>query len=555
MSRSGSVALCAVIFACIPCPLYAVGSIRTVALSGQLAPGGNGATFSSFNSSSIALLSDGRGAFSAKLSVGAAGVTATSDSGIWAEKDGVLNLVVREGESAPGTPGGAVFGELSIGRWNSSGDLAFEAPLQTGTGGVTSSNDTGIWANVGNGLQLIAREGSPAPGTPSGVVFGDSFLGPSLNADGELALTANLKTGVGPATTANNEGIWVMRGGQPLSLLVREGQQTSANSGLVTIGGSNLDLTNLSYPEIDTLGRVSFNGHVIEGGTGFWSERTGSLELTYRSGMQAPNAVPGVKFFSFGGFPYTNANGHYSDQHTLTGGDVSDVFDNGRGIYNDASGDLKEIARGGQPAPGTAAGTLFGFLSPPSFNDLGQSSFFGNLRNSANNLPTTSNEGIWSDASGTLKLLVREGDAPPGVGSGVVVGPIDQYAYRPTLNNAGQSAFPLKLIQGVGGVTAANDTGYWAQDVTGALRLVVREGDQLTVSPGDVRTIASFGLNGDARSFRFDDLGNLMFRANFTDGSQGLFISSVPVPEPASLAILVSAAAAIASRRLRRAQG
>lgn len=538
MSRLVCVALCAVLFACTPSTLHAAGSVRTVALSGQLAPGGGGATFSNFNSS-IELLGAGRGAFSAKLSIGPGGVTTTSDSGIWSEKGGALNLVVREGEAAPGTSAGVLFGELSVGRWNSSGALAFESALQAGTGGVTSSNDTGIWANVGNGLQLIAREGSPAPGTPSGVVFGDSFLGPNLNADGELALTANLKTGVGPVTTADNEGIWVMRGGQPLSLLVREGQQTTANPVPVTIGGSNLDLTNLSYPEIDLLGRVSFNGHFIEGGTGFWSERTGNLELTYRSGMQAPDAVPGVKFFSFGGFPYTNANGRYSDQHTLTGGDVSGVFENGRGIYNDATGELKEIARGGQPAPGTAAGTLFGFLSPPSFNDLGQSSFFGILRNAASSIPTTANEGFWSDASGTLKLIVREGDAAPGIDSGAVVGPIDLHAYRPTLNNVGQSAFPLKLLQGVGGVTVDNDTGYWAQDVTGALRLIIREGDQLTVAPGDIRTIASFGLNGDARSFRFDDLGNLMFRANFTDGSQGLFIANVPVPEPASWAILL----------------
>lgn len=558
MSHFGSIALCAISVACISTSLHATDQFRTVALSGQFAPGGGGATFSSFNSS-IELLADGQAAFSAKLSIGPGGVTTNSDSGIWSEKSGALNLVVREGDAAPGASAGAVFGELSVGRWNSSGSLAFETALQIGTGGVTSSNDAGIWADVGSGLQLIAREGSPAPGTPSGVVFADSFLGPELNESGVLAFTGSLKTGSGGVSIDSNEGIWLMRGG-PLSLLVREGQQSPGGPAGAVLGGSNLDLTNLSYPEVDTAGYVSFNGHMVVGtggvtgstDTGFWSERSGNLELTYREGMQAPGAVSGVKFFSFGGFPYTNANGRYSDQHTLTGGDVTGIFDNGRGIYNDASGELKEIARGGQPAPGTAAGTLFGFLSPPSFNDAGQSSFFGNLRNAANSIPVTANEGIWSDANGALELIVREGDVAPGIDSGAVVGPIDLHAYRPTLNNAGQSAFPLKLLQGVGGVTAGTDTGYWAQDMTGTLRLIVREGDLLTVAPGDVRTIASFGLNGDARGFRFDDLGNLMFRANFTDGSQGLFIATAPVPEPNSCAILLLTVVVPRAARWRR---
>ena len=107
----------------------------------------------------------------------------------------------------------------------------------------------------------------------------------------------------------------------------------------------------------------------------------------------------------------------------------------------------------------------------------------------------------------------------------------------------------MNLVLGIGGVTAANDEGYWAQDLSGNLRLLVREGDTITVAPGDLRTIATFGLSGDARGFQFDDLGNLMFRANFTDGSQGVFV--VSVPEPTSL--VLSLATCIVACRRRRA--
>jgi hypothetical protein len=505
--------------------------------------------YASFGFDSLRLLAGGRTAFGAKLAIGPGGVTADNDSGLWSERDGALNLALREGSPAPGAPAGAVFGETIRGNWNPSGKLALQTGLRTGAGGVTTNNDIGVWSDVGGSLQMVAREGEAAPGTNAGVVWGEDFLGPELNSSGDLAVRGSLKTGSGGVTVDNNEGIWVQRGGS-LTLLTREGQQAPGGPAGAVFGGSNLDLINLSYPEIDAAGYVSFNGHMREAGvggstsTGFWSERSGSVQLLYRSGMQAPGAAPGVKFLSFGGFPYTNANGSYSVQHILTGGDVTDTFVNGIGVYNDAVGQLTEIARSGQQAPGADSGTLFSFLAPPAFSDEGKSSFYATLRNATKDLPEAVNEGIWSDASGALTKVLQKGDIAPGTGA-AVFGAVG----RPVINNAGQTAVPMNLVLGIGGVTAANDEGYWAQDLSGNLRLLVREGDTITVAPGDLRTIATFGLSGDARGFQFDDLGNLMFRANFTDGSQGVFV--VSVPEPTSL--VLSLATCIVACRRRRA--
>jgi hypothetical protein len=557
MTRSSFVALSVALCLHFTGPAQADVAVRTIALSGDPVPGVSGATFSSFASAGFQFIDGGRAAFVAKLSVGPGGVTSSSDSGLWSEKGGPLNLVVREGMQAPGVPAGAVFGEVSQGNWNSSGSLGLNTKLLAGAGGVTANNDSGVWSDAGGSLQLVAREGDAAPGTSAGVVFGDAFKGPVLNESGSLVFTGSLKTGTGAVTVDNNEGIWVMRGA-PLALVVREGQQAPGGPVGAIMGQSDIDLNTFSYPAIDAAGHVAFTGYMVIGPagvtindrTGFWTERSGPLQLTYRAGMQAPGAAPGVKIFSYAGFPYTNSSGRLSGQQILTGGDVTDIFTNGIGVYNDANGPLVEIARGGQQAPGVEAGTVFSFLSPPSFNDSGKSSFFANLRNAANNLPATINEGIWSDATGTLKLVVREGDAATGVGAGAVIGPIDSSAYRPILNDAGQTAIALNLLQGVGGVTAANDKGYWAQDLSGNFHLLVREGDQLTVAPGVVRTIATFGLNGDARGFQFDNLGNLMFLANFTDGSQGLFVVNASVPEPSAMVGLL-ALCSIASCSLR----
>jgi hypothetical protein len=80
-------------------------TIRTVALSGQQAPGApDGVTFGpDFNSIAFGipvLNDDGQTAFVANLSGN--GVDFANDQGIWSEGSGNLALVAREGEQAPG---------------------------------------------------------------------------------------------------------------------------------------------------------------------------------------------------------------------------------------------------------------------------------------------------------------------------------------------------------------------------------------------------------------------------------------------------------------------
>jgi hypothetical protein len=136
MRRSSLIALCIALGLHISGTSNAASSLRTVALSGDPVPGVSGAAFSSFSFSGFRFINGGRAAFAAKLAVGPGGVTSSSDSGLWSEKGGTLNLVLREGSQAPGAPVGAVFGEVSLGNWNSSGSLALATKLLVGAGGV-----------------------------------------------------------------------------------------------------------------------------------------------------------------------------------------------------------------------------------------------------------------------------------------------------------------------------------------------------------------------------------------------------------------------------------
>src|SRR5262249_3118000 len=155
--------------------------------------------------------------------------------------------------------------------------------------------------------------------------------------------------------------------------------------------------------------------------------------------------------------------------------------------------------------------------------------------------------GIWSDSSGTLTLIAREGAQAPGTPDGVNFPGNFQDFGNPGLNDSGQTAFSAGLTGA--GVDASNDNGIWATDRTGVLQLIVREGDVLEVAPGQFRTVATaffrpHDLFGTSEGF--NNLGQVAFVANFTDGSSGIFVSdAVAVPEPQSIAIAAIGAACL----------
>ena len=71
------------------------------------------------------------------------------------------------------------------------------------------------------------------------------------------------------------------------------------------------------------------------------------------------------------------------------------------------------------------------------------------------------------------------------------------------------------------------------------LTLVIREGDQIEVTPGDVRTVLSLFMTSgetaisggeDGRLINFNDAGQLAFRVIFTDFSGGILVSSFSAP-------------------------
>jgi hypothetical protein len=124
------------------------------------------------------------------------------------------------------------------------------------------------------------------------------------------------------------------------------------------------------------------------------------------------------------------------------------------------------------------------------------------------------------------------------------------------LNDAGQIAFNATLTGS--GIDSTNRRGIWATDRTGALQLIARSGNTLEVAPGDFRTIRqddNLGSslrfligsgNSDGHPSAFNNRGQLVFWARFTDGTAGIFVSNrVAIPEPSTFLLAATAGAAL----------
>jgi len=203
------------------------------------------------------------------------------------------------------------------------------------------------------------------------------------------------------------------------------------------------------------------------------------------------------------------------------------------GIWSEGGGSgLALVIRKGDTAPGT--GVNFIDFGKPVLNGAGQTAFSGVLTGTG--VTTLNDTGIWSEGSGSLALVAREGSAAPGTIPGVNFA---SAAFTitgggiPILNGVGQTAFRT-LVSGTG-VSTLNDIGIWAE-VDNVATLVVREGDVLEVSPGIFKTVSTLTFiagtgNEDGRHSQFNDRGQLVFSALFTDSTGGVFVAETAFPD------------------------
>lgn len=138
---------------------------------------------------------------------------------VFADSDSALSRIAAKGSPAPGVAGG-VFSMFKDPVRAGNGCVLFHGTLAAANG-VTLSNNDGIWLSDGAaGLALIAREGTHATGTPDGTNWRafTSLALPETRGPLFVATLAN-----GGVTSANDTGLWATDGLGGHHLLIREG--------------------------------------------------------------------------------------------------------------------------------------------------------------------------------------------------------------------------------------------------------------------------------------------------------------------------------------------
>ena len=522
-------------------------TLRTIALTGQEAPATSGALFGALFTP---ILNDaGQILFGGRLATGA-GISSPNDVALWVQMGDSTRLVVREGDQAPGAPSGVKLEGLFGQAMNGLGRVTFQSSL-TGPG-VTSSNDEGIWTDAEGPVRLVARLGDVAPGA-GGSAFRYFFL-PQINNGGQVGFPAGITPGA-----SGDYGNWVERN-NALNLVATRGTPAPGfANGATFTNTSGLVLSHTGNVAFSAVTSATTTDPVFLDVTGLWVDQNGAQSLLARRDMPAPGAPDGMYFLAFSNIAYSQ------DRIAFTAGlrNESLLVPEEAGVWKTDGASLQPILVFGDQAPGAPAGASLRRVNALRLNDSGETAFMATL--TVNAVTPQTQTAIFSETDGVLGLVARQGDHPPGVASSV------QFSTFPTssfvFNDAGQIAFSAMISGGDVNLPLGrnippefiNDHGIWGQDRSGLLRLVIRAGDIIDVDDGpgvDLRRVQNlnfFGQGGsDGRGREgFNAHGQLAFSATFTDGTSGVFLSTVlAVPEPAAAPLIVSAV--LAALKLQR---
>jgi len=492
-------------------------TIETIALSGDPAPGtAPDVVFEAFSfhtsspfpeggTPSPLLVDTGFIAFAGILE--GPGIVPGNSEGIWIrEPSGSLRLVARMRGPTPGLPDGSEFTDLQTPFLNESGQLAFSATFHY-------PNNYRTYISEPNGeLRIVFQPGDPAP-SPDGAVF--EWLSPiGITTAGELGFTGRLEVGPGGVTSKRSYGAWGPNGAGGIVEIIRQ-----LSPAPVLPDGTLFSRAVPQVPSINTRGDFAFASHLEreDGGSDSSNNEAvfvhlggGRTTAIARKGDPAPGGPPGSVFSSFLLLaPALDEGGRVAFLGQMYGGSVTG-FDN-EGIWGpDSEGGITLLAREGTQAAGAPPGVTHGQSIRSPVVGGGHVAFLSQLHVEGS---FESEDGVFGpDLEGTPVLRFATGNLLEDTSWGEIYPPFNSLI----INESGQVA-----VQAPIGGSSRNSVLYANPD--GGTGIVVQPDQLLEVRPGDARTVLRAALRPPLTRN-----GQLLFRAAFTDGSNGLFRATLP---------------------------
>jgi len=252
---------------------------------------------------------------------------------------------------------------------------------------------------------VIAFEGQQAPGRPAGVVFGDNFGIPVVNAQGRIAFRAQL------IRNSSHDSIWVFDPDSGLQAVAVQDDPAPGGAAGEIFGGFSERVI------IDDLGNIAFGSGLPGIGAAYFATDDLTVRRVAQTGMELPNAAAGNSV--------TQLTSNFSSPFTQTW-----MFNAGRlamrvqGVANgDPDGNTISGVWSERPFPAdrqlqviarTGVDSSFNTISRISTNRLAETILTANFDPGPGE---RARAGVWSEAAGGALTLVAE--AAPDAGGDI----------------------------------------------------------------------------------------------------------------------------------------
>ena len=323
-----------------------------------------------------------------------------------------------------------------------------------------------------------------------------------------------------------------------ISILARE--KAAAPGTSEVFAGLNSAYT--SAVRMDRIGNVAFAAITKPSNkTGIWYQPNGgSVAKVFHAGDIAPDtsdsSIPPISatFQSFG-MPSMGSEGTFAFVAYLNADGDNAANDKNNGVWRrNALGTFSSILRRGDSGiAGLPSGAKVGHLWDGWLNQNNHGAWRGWVDTAGDGVSAYPADtfGIYTDAGGTMRLILSSGDNAPGI-AGTKMFMID----HPVISGAASSAteytaFIGTIVSGTTTVTTGvNDKAIWRSLNGGTPQLLLRTGDSMPTSQGNkvVADIDLPGSNMDQRPWELpvmDNSGRLLILVTFLDGSTSQVIA------------------------------